>query len=216
MGARVYIGHKHLPSTWHPPFFNLTLSFFPLQLLPFSSPILFIGNAAEPSGPPALRASELWLRTKREEPLFFVLPSGRCLPRGGETWWSRYERHSGQWQNAAFVSGHTRSLYLCLYKQVLPSVVTKVTNTSFSVTQRRNKTWSWMFSCVQMWRSRNTRLKSTNSQWSIRINQTSWTTDQMKPHWNQLQHQNYRESSQQHFYYDLKKQASRSCDPLSV
>lgn len=122
MGVGVYIGHKHLPSTWHPPFFNLTLSFFPLQLLPFSSPTLFIGDAAEPSGPPALRASELWLRTKREEPLFFVLPSGRCLPRGGETWWSRYERHSGQWQNAAFVSGHTRSLYLCLYKQVLPSV----------------------------------------------------------------------------------------------
>lgn len=75
---------------------------------------------------------------------------------------------------------------------------------SVPVTQRRHKTWSWMFSCVHMWRSRNTRLKSTNSQWSIRINQTSWTTDQMKPHWNQLQHENYRESSHRHFYYDLK------------
>lgn len=97
-GWGLYRAHTHTPSLHLTSSFLLltSLSFpFPpppppppslfFSLLRLFSRVLFISDGAEPSraAPAALRGSELWLRTSREELLFFVLPSGRCLLRGG-------------------------------------------------------------------------------------------------------------------------------------
>lgn len=55
-------------NTFNPP--DVLLFFLFLALFHFSSSFFWF------YGPPALWAFELWLRTSREEPLFFILPQG--------------------------------------------------------------------------------------------------------------------------------------------
>lgn len=98
-------------NTFNPP--DVLLFFLFLALFHFSSSFFWF------YGPLASWAFELWLRTSREEPLFFILPRG-VFYWGGETCCSRYEIQVSDRMQSLYQE-HSENHHLCTFSTNRPA-----------------------------------------------------------------------------------------------